>query len=475
MPTSANLHRVAWLLGLTLVGAGAPLWAQSPVYFRHDHGLAAVDNQPLPAELTDAQLAWKQPLPPGHSTPTIYGERIFLTGHEGGKLSTICLDRASGKPLWSQSVEVAQIEKTHNEGSPAAASVACDGQRVVSFFGSLGLVCYDLDGKLLWTKKLGPFRDEFGAASSPILVDDKVILNEDHDLDSFLLAVSALDGHTLWQTPREGFTRSYSTPVVWEAGGERLLVVSGALQLVAYDLNTGRQRWSLDGFARIVNTTPTRAGDMLYVCTWSPGGDSDARIAMEPWSTALSQWDQNQNTRLENEELPAGEVRTRFYRIDLNGDRALDEGEWNKYARIFELAQNTLVALRAGAAADQAPEVVWQYQRGLPYVASPLVYRGHVYLVKDGGIVTVLDAQSGILMRQSRARGEGNFYASPVAGDGKVLIASGGGVVTVLKAGERPEVLFSRDFAERIAATPVLSDGYVYLRTEKALYAFASR
>lgn len=474
MPASPRHRLVHWAIGIALLTGPTSLWAQSPAYFRHDAGLAAFDDQPLPAELTDAQLAWKQPLPPGHSTPTIVGQRIFLTAHESGTLSTICLDRASGKPLWSQALEIEQLEKVHNEGSPAAASVACDGKRVVAFFGSLGLVCYDLDGKLLWIKKLGPFRDEFGAASSPILVDDKVILNEDHDLDSFLLAVSAEDGHTLWQTPREGFTRSYATPVVWQAGGTRLLVVSGALQLVAYDLATGEQRWSLDGFARIVNTTPTKAGEMLYVCTWSPGGDSEARIAMEPWSTALSQWDKNQNARLENEELPAGEVRTRFFRIDLNGDRALDETEWNKYARIFELAQNTLVALRAGLD-GQAPQVVWQYKRGLPYVASPLVYRGHVYLVKDGGIVTVLDAASGKLVRQSRARGEGNFYASPVGGDGKVLIASGGGVVTLLQAGTQLEVLSSRDFGERIAATPVLSDGHVYVRTEKALYAFAPR
>jgi outer membrane protein assembly factor BamB len=103
------------------------------------------------------------------------------------------------------------------------------------------------------------------------------------------------------------------------------------------------------------------------------------------------------------------------------------------------------------------------------------VYRGHVYLVKDGGIVTVLDAVSGKLMRQSRARGEGNYYASPVAGDGKVVIASGGGVVTLLKAGAQTEVVYSRDFAERIAATPVLVDGHIYVRTEKALYAFAPR
>jgi len=279
------------------------------------------------------------------------------------------------------------------------------------------------------------------------------------------------NGEAVWQTPRDGFTRSYATPVICEIGGQRQIVVAGALQLVGYDLASGRMLWALDGFARIVNTTPAKVNDTLFVCTWSPGGDTDARIGMEPWATALQLWDKNQNSKLEDAELPAGEVRSRFFRIDLDGDQALDEGEWTKYSRLFELAQNTFVALRFGAAGE-APHVVWEYKRGLPYVSSPLVYRDHVYLMKDGGIVTLLDAASGKLVKQGRAAGPGNYYASPVGGDGKVFLASGPGVVSVLRAGERLEVLASHDFGERIAATPVIRDGRVYLRTEKALYCF---
>lgn len=446
--------------------------AQSPVYFRHDGGQAANDEQALPTAWEGEHLAWKADLAPGQSTPTIVGNRIFLTAHEDRELITMCLDRTDGKVLWKQGIRAEQLEKVHAEGGPAAASVAFDGQRVISFFGSFGLLCYGLDGTPLWSKKLGPFRDEFGSASSPILVDGKVILNEDHDRDSFLLAVRLNDGQTLWQTPRDGFTRSYSTPVVWEVDGKKQLIVSGALQLVGYDLADGRQLWSLDGFARIVNTTPTKSNGTLYVCTWSPGGDTDARIAMEPWATALGLWDKNKNQRLENTELPLGEVRTRFFRIDLDSDRALDEPEWKQYARIFELAQNTLVALRP-AEQGGAPKVVWEYKRGLPYVASPLVYRGSVYLVKDGGIATILDAETGKLVKQGRARGEGNFYASPVGGDGKIIVASGGGVVTMIEAGRQLEIVSSHDFGERIAATPVIADGRIYIRTEKALYCFA--
>jgi outer membrane protein assembly factor BamB len=462
---------LGWLL---MLGLAMPAAAQVESYFRRDAGLAADDQRALPDALADEQLVWREPLPAGHSTPLVVGDRILLTAHQGSELLTICLDRASGKLLWKQAVAVERVEKVHPEGSPAAASCACDGRRVHAFFGSYGLVCYDLAGTPLWSKRLGPFRDEFGAASSPILVDGKLILNEDHDLDSFILALRADTGDVVWQTPRDGFTRSYATPVVWQVGGRRQLVVAGTLQLMAYDPADGRPLWSLDGFARIVNTTPTLAGDLMFVCTWSPGGDSDARIGMEPWETALAMWDKNTDGKLQTSELPAGEVRARFFRIDLDSDQALDESEWSKYARLFELAENTLVALKPGDAGGP-PQVVWQYRRGLPYVPSPLVYRGRVFLIKDGGIVTVLDAASGKLVKQARGRGEGNYYASPVAGDGKIYTASGQGVVTIFAAGNKAEVLSSRDFDERIAATPVLADGRVYVRTEKALYCFGAK
>lgn len=446
--------------------------AQQVSYFRSDRGLAEEATQSIPTTLDDAHLVWKQPLPSGHSSPILAGQRILLTGHDDNQLSTLCLDNSSGRILWRQSIEVDELEKVHTEGSAAAASIATDGRRVVSFFGSFGLLCYDFDGKPLWSKKLGPYRDEFGSASSPILFGGKVFLNEDHDLDSHLLAVRETDGDTVWQTPREGFTRSYATPVIWSIAGKSQLIVAGALELVAYDPSSGRPLWRLEGFARIVNTTPVASDGMLYVCTWSPGGDSDARIAMESWPVALTQWDANHNGKLESDELPAGEVRSRFFRIDLDSDQALSEVEWGKYARLFELAQNTFVAL-APDEEGGPPRIVWQYKRGLPYVASPLIYRGKAFLAKDGGIVTILDAKTGKLLKQVRTPGAGNYYASPVAAAGKILVASGPGVLTILDA-DSGEVIESHDFSERIAATPAIAGGRLYIRTERALYCFGN-
>jgi outer membrane protein assembly factor BamB len=216
------------------------------------------------------------------------------------------------------------------------------------------------------------------------------------------------------------------------------------------------------------------ADGALYVCTWSPGGDTDARIAMEPWSQALAQWDANKNANLEKTELPLGEVQSRFYRIDLDDSQSLDEGEWNKYAKIFELARNTLTVLQPSSDAGP-PQLAWEYERGLSYVPSPLVYRGYVFMVKDGGVATLLDAASGKLVKQLRARGGGNYYASPAGGDGKIYTASKSGEVTVFRLGPPLDIVGTRDFKEAINASPVLADGRVYIRTSKALYAFGNK
>lgn len=466
------------LLTIVIVLSVVPSLAAEPVtFFRADRGLADDDGKPLPEQLDSAAVVvWREPLAPGHSSPCVCGERIFMTTFQDKKLATVALDRATGKVLWQMEAPAERIEEFHPTGSAATSTPACDGERVYSFFGSYGLLCYDWDGKLLWSKPMGPFQDEFGSGSSPILVDGKLILNEDHDLNSFLMAIDAKTGETLWKTEREGFTRSYSTPVVWTAGEQRQLVVAGALQLTGYDLQTGRPLWSQDGLARIVNTTPTQANGLLFVATWSPGGDSDARLAMEPWPKAVSQWDKNNDGKLTREEVNNPEVLDRFFRIDLNQDKGLNEAEWNKYARVFELAQNSIMALKTGNQENGfKPTVVWEYRRGVPYVSSPLVYHGVVYMAKDGGIATTLDVETGKVLKQARLRGNDKYYASPVAGDGKVYTVSEAGVITVLKAQGKWEILSSHDLEERTVATPVLADGKIYLRTEKAMYCFGTR
>jgi outer membrane protein assembly factor BamB len=465
-----------WGVGLgTLALLTSALAADEDSYFRRDGGVAT-GSAALPDNFSDgARQLWRTPLLPGHSSPCLVGDRIFLTTYDEGEqeLATVALDRSSGEVLWRRAVPTERIEEYHPTGSPASCTPASDGERVYVFFGSYGLLCYDLEGKLLWSREMGPFQDEFGASSSPVIVDGHVILNEDHDVDSFIIALDAETGETVWKTEREGFTRSYSTPIVWRGEGRTQVIVAGALQLAAYEVKSGRKVWWVDGLSRIVDSTPSMTDGLVYVATWTPGGDAGERISMEPFSEALKQFDRDGDGKIALEELPEGEVRQRFFRIDLNQDGKLDEEEWNKHARVFELAQNAAMAIRPAGEGDITHTAVqWTYHRGLPTVPSSVVYDGVMYMVKDSGIITSLDAKTGQLLKQGRAAGTGNYYASIVAGDGKVYLASEGGVVTVLEAGRDWQILSAHDFDERILATPVMKDGTIYLRTDDALYCF---
>ena len=279
-------------LAVLILVLGVTQTTAEDAYFRSDAGLADNDKSHLPTHFDPkSNLMWRASLPAGHSTPAIHGDRIFLTSYikKGNKLRTIALSRSTGKQLWQKdSPPVKKLEKIHPTGSFAAPSPACDGKRVVVFFGSYGMICYDHDGNQLWTKPMGPFQDEFGAGSSPILIDDKIYTVQDHDIGNFVMAINAKTGKTIWSTSRDGFTRSYGSPMIWERNGQRQLIVPGALQLASYDLNSGKKLWWFNGLARIVNTTPIQYGDTLCVASWTPGGDPSERISMEPWPSAPS-------------------------------------------------------------------------------------------------------------------------------------------------------------------------------------------
>jgi outer membrane protein assembly factor BamB len=152
----------------------------------------------------------------------------------------------------------------------------------------------------------------------------------------------------------------------------------------------------------------------------------------------------------------------------------LDQHEWERHAAYFERAQNAVLALKPGGQGELSPgDLLWKYQRGVPYVPTPLVDHGILWMVKDGGIVTKLDSADGHVLQEERAGGLGSYYASPVAGDGKVYFASEQGVVSVVANQPEWKLISSRNFREKIYATPALSHGRIYLRTEKALYCFA--
>jgi len=401
--------------------------------------------------------------------------RIYLTTYrsESRELALVALKEQTGEQLWRAPLVPATIEQTHPLGNPATATVACDGERVFAFFGSAGLFCFDLEGRKLWQQKMGPFRDEYGAGSSPILVGNAVVLNHDHDTDSFLAAFDRTTGQLLWKMPRPDAVRSYSTPTLWTENGRTELLVAGALRLTAYAPEDGKALWWINGLARIVIPTPIASGPMVYMASWAPGGDSGKRITLPPWDAALAKWDSNHDGKLSKEEIDDHEVLDRFFRMDVNQDGTLDQKEWDKHAAIFQRAQNAILAIKPNASGELSDTaVVWKHSRGVPYVSTPVLAQGIIWMVKEGGIVTKLDAASGELLQEERVPGFGNYFSSPVAGDSKVYFASEPGTVSIVAAEKQWRLISSRDFHEKIYATPCLKGDRLFLRTEKALYCF---
>jgi len=474
-----KLHAAVALGWMMMMSTLAAATAGEPSYFRRDGGIVDGDHRLPDSFSDDAKQLWKVDLPPGNSTPCVYGDSVYVTTFDKSDqaLATVALDRETGKPRWRRAVSYERLENFHPVGSPATSTPACNGQQLFVFFGSYGLLCYDTDGKLLWERRMGPFQDEFGASSSPVLADGMVIVNQDHDIDNFLIAIDQATGKTIWKTERNDFARSYSTPILGEQDGQKQIVVAGSLQLAGYDLKTGQKKWWVNSLSRIVDPTPVLIDGLIYVATWTPGGDTTERISMEPFSEALDQFDQSKDGLIAASELPKDSpVVPRFFRMDLDQDGKLSQSEWERHASVFEAAQNVAIAVQPGGSGDVTEtHVKWIQRRGLPTVPSSVVYRGVMYMVKDSGVITSLDASSGELIEQGRARGRGNYYASLIAGDGKVYLASEGGVVTVLRAGRDLEVLSSHDFGERIMATPVVADGQFFIRTDQSLYCFTKR
>jgi outer membrane protein assembly factor BamB len=471
-----TLILILGMAALTASANSAP--AQGAEYFRSDAGIAASPGS-LPENLEAPEaLRWRVPLDPGHSTPILHGGKIFLTSWraESKELATLALDEATGRLLWRNPLVPERVEQTHQIGSPATATAACDGKRVFVFFGSAGVLCYDFDGRKLWEQRLGPFRDEYGAGSSPILFDGKIILNQDHDVDSFLMALDCATGKIVWKVARPEAVRSYSTPAVWTRDGRPEILVAGALQLSAYDPANGERLWWVNGLARIVIPTPVASGGTIYMASWAPGGDSSKRLTLDSWPAALAKWDGNHDGKLAKSEIDDREVLDRFFRMDLDQDGFLNQAEWERHAAVFSRAQNAILAIKPsgrGELPDSA--VIWKHARGAPYVATPVLAQGSLWVVKDGGIVTRLEAASGRLISEERVPGVGNYFASPVAGDGKVYFASEPGTVSVVAAEGDWRVISSREFHEKIYATPAAGRGRLYLRTEKALYCFQGK
>jgi outer membrane protein assembly factor BamB len=472
MKSSHTLACAAILAALQYPTSSAEHWPQ----FRGPNASGVSSSAKPPTEFgPGTNQLWKIEVPSGMSSPCVWGDRILLTVFAGGRLETHCYARRDGKLLWKADARAEKIEDFNTaEGSPAASTPATDGERVVSYFGSCGLICHDLDGKELWRHPLPVAQTSggFGSGSSPLLVGGLVVVNRDQAANCSLLAVNAGTGRKAWEASRLDVTQSFGTPMLWNNNGTEEIVMSGSLKLKAYDVTTGAERWSLAGMPAFTCTTPVSGDGLLFFAGWAPGKADGPAPKFDDMAKPA---DKDGDGVVTLEEAKAAGSDAFFKPMDTNGDGKLTPDDFERMAAMMAKGENVLVAVKPGGKGElPESQVAWKQTRGLPYVPSPLHYQGRVYIVKDGGMLSSFDAQSGRkFYEQERLDAIGNYYASPVAADGRVYLASLNGRVTVVAAGgEQPRILGRADFGERIAATPALVDGQLYLRTPTALFAF---
>ena len=478
--------KFAWLL-VAVVSAWAADWPR----FRGVNGAGVgVGTRTLPDAIApDKNVLWKTPLPPGHSSPVLYGDHIYLTAaelgkdadagrdkivDEGGKLFTYCLRRKDGTVLWRHEVPRPRLERYQRTNSPASPSPVADEQGVYVFFGDYGVLAYQHDGAERWRHPLGPFNNVNGHGSSPLLAGGRVIMLCDQDTNSYLIALDRRNGKTAWRVERPEVVRSYTTPTVFRDQ----LIIPGSYYLTSYSAATGEKLWWIGGMSWQPKSTPIVDGDTIFAHWWEGGGEAETPTETPEFADLLAKFDANKDGKIVRDELAAdARLQRGFADTDLAGDGAIDRHDWDNY-RARRAARNTLLAVKPGTLRGDlttSPAVKWRMQKFLPNVPSPLLYDGVLYLIKDGGILTTVNPLTGEILKQGRLTGAlDTYYSSPVGAAGKVLLLSQTGKATLLKAGGQWEILSSADFDEPIFATPAIADDRLYLRTRSHLYCFAA-
>jgi outer membrane protein assembly factor BamB len=444
--------------------------------FRGPKGSGIAEGYTLPGEIAPGKnVVWKTPVPLGKSSPVVTADRIFLTGHEGGKLLTFALDRKTGKRLWQREAPGHRDEKRNKLNDPAAPTPVSDGSNVYVFFAGYGLVSYDRDGGERWKLALGPFTNFHGMAASPILSHGKVLMICDQDEDAFLLAVDQQSGRTLWKVERPEMVHSFSTPIVNEGdNGSAEVIIPGSYQMTSYDVATGKFLWRVRGLTYQVKSVPVVDKGIIYFNGWAPGGEPSERMELPDFEQMLKEHDKDGDGKLSKSEIPKNWLPATWDMQDLNKDGLLDKKDWTYYT-MRRTSSNSAMAIRLGGHGDVTQShVLWRYDKSLPDVPGVLLYRGVLYLVRNGGIVQTLDPASGKVLKQGRlTHALDEYYSSPVAGDGKVYMISRNGTVSVLRAGGEWSVANFGEMGEEVFATPAIVDGHIWLRTASALYDFS--
>ena len=456
---------------LALALFSLPLTAQEWSRFRGPNGSGVSSSTGLPVQFgPEKNKAWETSVPFGRSSLAMAGERIFLTAVEDGKLVTLALDRASGKTLWRRELQRDRVAELYEATDSATPTPVTDGSNVYVFFHEAGLVSYDGAGKQRWRVSLGPFRNFYGIASSPLLAGDTLLLVCDQARGSFLLAVDKKTGKELWRRNRPARLESYTTPILLpDAAKPRAVLVSGSRWVDAYDLATGKSVWTLGSVGTGPISSPVLAGDILFV-----NAPDHADHGWPPFSELLKEHDGDKDGKLTKAELEGAWLANHFGWLDTDGSGSLSVEDWEHLSKEVVNENWGVFAIRVPAKQGK-PEILWNYRQNVPYIPSPLVYGNVLYMVKDG-IVTSLEPKTGKFLKRGRlGSGSPKVYASPIGADGKIYIGTLDGQVAVLKAGPQWTVLMINELDEEIWASPAIADGHVYVRTKGKLYSFVKR
>ena len=439
--------KISLVLALCL-GLGSVAHAQNWPAFRGQNGTGVGDGNNPPATWDvekSINISWKTPIPGlGHSSPIIWKDQIFVTtaissaansefvhgltdtgasADDNSKHSwrVYCLDKNTGRIIWEKAIyEGVPKVKRHVKASYANSTAATDGKHLVVSFGSEGLYCFDLDGKLLWKQDLGVLdggwssdaESHWGFGSSPIIYKNLAIVQCDTQNQSFIAAFNLADGKRVWQTLREEDS-SWSTPAIYEYQNRAELITSGTKYYRGYDPLTGKELWRMADGVDVKIPTPITTDGLYFLGGGSPNG------------------------------------RRNFY------------------------------AVRAGIKGEIKPtdtqSIAWQSSQIRPHIVTPIVYDGYLYVCTDNGILSQYEAATGEPTFRARLGSGTSFSASPVAADGKVYFASEDGDVFVVKAGSTFELLARNTMGEVMIATPAIGGKTLIIRGQHHVFAIATK
>lgn len=474
MKFHTQTHKAIWLM----IALAYPVslsanneWNQFRGYQGRGYILSEGLDSSRPLDLND--LNWKVKLGRGHSSPVLFGELLILTTFEDGNFYVRALSQENGELAWSWKTRPNEVEKGHRNGSPAASSVAIsDSGKIVAYSGSFGLVCLDSQGDEIWRRDLPTPVTQHGSGTSPVISDNKVILCVDQDLNSHLLCLSLDDGKRIWKTRRDGFRRGFSTPLVWkDVKGVNSVFTLGTLRAVNYSLENGEELWSVSGLPNETCSTPVFFENKIYLAAWTYG----VGVSRIPaFAELLQEGDQNNDGVLSRAEAPPGSpARMHFPYVDADKNNVITASEYDSLADIFRNSKNVLMAINVSNGAEVSPNVIWKFTKGLPYVPSPIVYQGNVYIVKNGGMVSSFDHKTGeIHFQQERLGAVGDYYSSPIAIGNRILFVSQPGTVTEIKASKQFEIVSQIKLEEPVFATPAVTKDSLFIRTSGSLFSF---